>query len=371
VRLSLAALLLLLASTGCPTPTPAAKSEPNRDDAAPKAAPAPSPEPAATPAATPEVAPAEKAAEAPPAAPAPPVESAIVSSEAGLQLVALATGAKTTVFPGVVDVCLAHPEASAIWFTGHDDDEAATSTLYAVDLARGTTPLPLATAIPREVAALAVVTWKAGTKESDYGGDFEVGLRLDLRSVPSAGRFIGCMTDVLDCYADIDTQALHPNLEALATKVDGVKLSDPGTAKRLGDRAAQPPKAAKTPAPPKVTVDRSKCEEEPDDCGTTAAIPGTDLQLVVTGNSRGDYFHEDLQLYDAKTGMFMLLSDPTKTSKTPHPEAEELSRLYVAGSGEAYATDSRVIHLKRGTLVEDVGVCGFTTAGAVLTGVAL
>ena len=348
--LALAPLWLALA---CAKSEPAAKPQPDPSGSPPHPpasddAPEPEPEPVD-----------EDEPEPAPVAPALAVpESAVVVAANGLQLIDVATSKLTTAFEGTVSLCLSQPEAGAIWFLGRAKD-AETDALWAVDLQRGPQAVALASEAPEGISALATHT----------PDDFEVGLLLDLRSVPMTRRTLGCQSERTDCYADPAAETLHPRLEQLAIAIEGVRLSDPGTAKRLGDRALAGAKPRLPKPLPNLTVASEPCHDEPVDCGRRVEIPGLPYHLVVTGNDRGDLFHESLQLYDPAAGMWAPLTDPKATSAEPRGEGTEIGRLFVAASGQAYAIDDRVVHLARGTLVSGVEVCGFTTPGAVLTGV--
>jgi hypothetical protein len=52
-------------------------------------------------------------------------------------------------------------------------------------------------------------------------------------------------------------------------------------------------------------VPRKRCEAAPKDCGSLTALPSSPLWLVVTANSRGDYYHEGRELWDPRTGEFV------------------------------------------------------------------
>jgi hypothetical protein len=295
-------------------------------------------------------------------------EAAIVYDPKGLYLLSVEDGSQYVPFSGFVHACLAHPAADTIWLVG--TPEGATDTrLWALDLRRDANAFALAENVPPQIHAIAVDTWKGGTVRSAMESEFTVGLMVDLRSVPVTRRWIGCSSEMLDCYDDPAAETLREPLAKLANAADAVRLTDAGVAKRLGDRAEKPSRPVLPPTTAKLEVPSEACREEPNDCGRTRGIAGTGLQLVVTANERGDLFHEMLQLYDPATKVFMPLEDPTKTSEQPHDKGTEIDRLYVAGSGRAYAYGDRVVHLDRGTLSQARDVCGFSTDGAVLTGV--
>jgi len=91
------------------------------------------------------------------------------------------------------------------------------------------------------------------------------------------------------------------------------------------------------PSAPKPKVDISLCDADPEDCGSATYLGGGRLWQVVTANSRGDYFHEDVQLYDSETGSFW--NPDTKTrQKMPFDDndpdvAPDLDKLQTSPDG--------------------------------------
>jgi hypothetical protein len=358
------ALTLLCA---CGTPREAKAPPPPSTATAPAAAQA---EPAGDREAAPPPSPTPAAAAAP-GSPAPIAESAIVASSDGLVLVDVPSGDTSVVWKGAVQACLADPAARAIWFLGRTSGETA---LYAHDLATGGEPAVIASGVPAEAEAIAVTSWRGGNLESASITSFQLGLLLDVRSTPRIQRFVGCMSDAFDCFAEVESETLRPELEQIAARIDTLSVSDPGTAKRLGDRSAGAVRPTLPKVAPRVTVPTAPCEVDPEACGSARELPGTTLQLVVVATSQGDFYHESVVLHDAKAGLFMSLADPRKTSRTADPETVppvELSQLWVAPSGSAYAYDDRVVHLQTGPLhVAESGAgvaCGFTTGGERVT----
>jgi hypothetical protein len=86
----------------------------------------------------------------------------------------------------------------------------------------------------------------------------------------------------------------------------------------------------------KPTVDPSQCED-PSSCGALTAIPGSPLWLVQTANSRGDYYHETRELWDAATGEYIRRDGARLVrSKTPPPSTDtdtDYAGLRVSTSG--------------------------------------
>lgn len=335
------------------------------------------PEPASPPAAEAAPPPANETAEPAPQRAADSPDAAILAADDGLVLVDVASGDTTIAWKGAVQACLADPAAEAIWFLGRAGGE---TRLFAHDLRAGGEPTVIASRVPAEASALAVTSWRGGTIRSASITAFELGLLLDLRSTPRIQRFVGCMSDAMNCFADVRTETLRPELEQIAARIDGLSVSDPGTAKRLGDRSAGVLEPSRPETAPRVAVPTRPCEVDPEACGSARVLPGTKLQLVVVATSQDDRYHESVALHDPAAKVFMPLSDPRKTSPTAEAgavepvELSQRSQLWVAPSGLVYAYDDRVVHLHDGPLHVHASAgahaCGFTRGGERVTALA-
>jgi hypothetical protein len=80
-----------------------------------------------------------------------------------------------------------------------------------------------------------------------------------------------------------------------------------------------PPVPPKPPPPP--ALDRGKCTADKEACGQLTAIPGSPLWLVVTANSRGDYYHESRELWDPAAKAFVRITE-TKLVRSKDPQGE-------------------------------------------------
>jgi len=83
------------------------------------------------------------------------------------------------------------------------------------------------------------------------------------------------------------------------------------------------------PEAPKVAIDRSRCDENPEDCGTARYLGGSRLWQVVTDNSRGDFYHETTQLYDSKAAVFW---NPETDQRSPNAATDEDEFFEIAAS---------------------------------------
>ena len=297
-------------------------------------------------------------------------DALIFSDAAGLQLQSLADDKRTRLHAGAIGLCRHDERAGVIWFFASEAEGAPTVSLYAVDLHGDRKPVEVVADLPSEAEGLAITYGPSKANELTSFDEFGIGARVDVSGPPKVERFVGCGSDAYDCYESYEpAEVLYPEYEAIAKAVEKAKVVDAATIKTLAARDLKRP-APPTPALGQIPgFDKTACEEQPDDCGKTLELPGTGLSIVVVGNSRGDLYHEDLQLYDAKTKEFMPLSDPSKRSTTPLADSLEIERLWVSAGGEAYAYDDRLVHLTRGVRAEHVSICGFVEPGPELTGV--
>lgn len=108
------------------------------------------------------------------------------------------------------------------------------------------------------------------------------------------------------CFAeDADGGIVAGKLDAEAAArkrgYDRAKLVDAPYLVALAARAALPrPVEPASPPSPHVKVDVDRCTEEAEACGRAEYVGGERLWWIVVGNSRGDFFHEERLLYDAK-----------------------------------------------------------------------
>ncbi len=303
---------------------------------------------------------------------AEPSDALIFSDAAGLQLQSLADDKRTRLHAGAIHLCRHDVRAGVVWFFASEAEGAPKLSLHAIDLEGDRKAVEVVRDLPSAADGLAFKLDASTTREMTPFDAFGIGVLVDLSGAGKVARFVGCGSDVYDCIETYEpTPVLYPEYEAIAKAVEKATLLDAAATKTLVARDL------KRPAPPPPVdgriagFDETACEVEPDDCGKTRTLPGTGLSLVVIANSRGDLYHEELQLYDAKTEEFMPLSDPTKRSKTPHATSMEIERLWVAADGQAYAFDDKLVHLARGVRAEHVSICGFVEPGPELTGVGI
>jgi hypothetical protein len=225
---------------------------------------------------------------------------AFVADAGGLIEVA-PSGQTAVIAPVKPGWCAVDARAQVVWFTG---DEG----LFAFDLTdRAVRP------VVSGQLDLDTVTIDWGTER--LGGEdklaYQVALGVRMSATPpKLSSELGCDGDeAVYCY-DPSGHELRPDLVERERKLDALALAD-GTyvaslAARGRDRSLWTPPPMPPAAPArKPKVDRKACETSPEKCGQRIAIPGSALWLVVTANSRGDFYHETRELWDPATGEYV------------------------------------------------------------------
>ncbi len=110
-------------------------------------------------------------------------------------------------------------------------------------------------------------------------------------------------------------------------------------------------------------IAKSACTEEPDDCGKARQLGSSDYYLVITANSRGDYYHEDKNMYFGLTEEFF---DPATDTKRLSPFKESLQEadIFLSPSEELLLYEGSLYSGIRGTIGRVEGeACGFVGGG--------
>lgn len=265
------------------------------------------------------------------------------------------------VVPSYIAWCGADARGQVVWFT----TEHGLSVFDLVD--RKVHPI-----FGTDLGQLEVIVDWGNQK---LGGEsqlaFDVGIAIHLRGTPKLEMAMGCDGDrSYYCYED-DGKRLLPAVVALQAKARALKLVDPAYVATLATRGASgslwtpPPMPPIAPTPPKI--DRAQCTEDEGSCGELTAIPANPLWLVITANSRGDFFHEDRELWDPATGEFLRVEGAklVRTKAIPTKGgAHDYGGLRAAPSGalsyRGAVFDARtVLYAAR----EDAKTCGFVPEG--------
>lgn len=355
-------------------PTPDSKPEPLEPEppATPDKAPTPEPPPEVTTAAP----------EPPPPVPEPVLsrlslpptpDLAVVQTTTGVDVLDETGKSLATLVPHPVDWCRVDPRAEVLWFR-HGDD----GTLAYLDL-RNTDPATTLVAASPQTIVIDYGNESLGRPEAHM---FEDGLVVHMQTPPTLEAILGCDGDmVYSCFSDeepvgeedgeIDFEAARAKrIEQLTKDVAARPILAPdqlaAIVARSAGRRATLPDPERGPTPTMVAnVPNTNCEEIPEDCGKARRLLGTPYWIVVVGNSRGDFYHEAVQLHDPATHEFFDALDPTRRSATPLEESsEEFTPTWVSPSGTMLSDDARLVKLGSGAVAKDLeGSCGFWGGG--------
>lgn len=226
-------------------------------------------------------------------------ERAFISDDSGLVEVAL-TGTSQVITPSAIEWCSVDARGKVVWFVTEQG-------LRAFDLVdRRIRPILDADLSDIEI----LIDWGDQKLGGEDPLEFDVGAALHLTSAPAIRTVMGCDGDrAVYCFEE-DGKTPRPEVKKSQQDAAALKLLDPAYLASIAARGATgslwspPPVPPATPAK-KPAVSRKPCTEAPEDCGTLTAIPSSPLWLVVTGNGRGDYFHESRELWDPRTGEFL------------------------------------------------------------------
>ena len=212
---------------------------------------------------------------------------------------------------------------------------------------------------------------------------YDVMLRLELGPQQPArlSAALGCQGDMNVYCVEHDPDAgpegsdkLNEEVQDKLTRAAQVQLRQPELLERLRRRAlargaspaAASEPAAAQPATRRVAVDRSRCQEAPEDCGLAYELPKSDLWAVLVGNERGDFYHERWHLYDPRAARWR---DAQLGRATSSPvESAEFRAVELSADGAWYRQPDRVVSLKGEPprLMSEGLICGFTWPGLAL-----
>jgi hypothetical protein len=226
-------------------------------------------------------------------------ERAFVANATGLVEVSTAGGSQ--VVGPITSWCNVDARANVVWFVSGDG-------LNAFDL------------VDRRVRTVVrgdysdrlepVIDWGSQQLGGESEVLFDVGAALRLgRGNPELETVMGCDGDrAVYCFGD-DGKTPTESVTRLQRQAGALRIADPSYLTQLARRGKQgslwtPPPVPPVPPKRKPATDPERCTELTS-CGTLIAIPGSPLWLVITGNSRGDYYHETRELWDPATGEYV------------------------------------------------------------------
>lgn len=284
---------------------------------------------------------------------------AFVADDHGLVEVAR-SGKAQTIVAAKPTWCAADARAQVVWFAGDDG-------LYAFDLADRRVRRIVAGAIESDVT----IDWGTERLGGENKLDYQVALGVRMTTPPRVSSELGCDGDQADYCYDDDGKTLRPEIVDKQQRLDAMTIADPAYVATLVARGHDRSLWTPPPVPPaapakKPKVARKACEEEPQRCGLLVAMPATPLWLVVTANSRGDFYHETRELWDPSTSEFIAITGGALVRAT-HPQGgdQDYRDLRIAPDGglsiDGVVFDpTHVVYAPSG----DVPItCGWSTGG--------
>lgn len=272
-----------------------------------------------------------------------------------------------------VSWCRVDPRAGVVWYQhrppGEIDYDAPVALSF-VDLEGHGPPVTVIDESP-DVVVIHYPDEVLGQPEPHHYDD---GIAVHMDEPPQLEAILGCDGDMAYyCFGDEVTdyeaaraKRLARSRKALARErfVGAEAITTLVARARLAGRRAVPASAPRGPEPqPVAAVPRSGCEDMPEECGKARRLPGTPYWQVVVSNSRGDFYHETLGLYDPVEKVFFDPADATARSPTP-ASSEPFVPTWVSPSGERAMDGSTLVKLAGGTLATDMnGACGFWGGG--------
>ncbi|MEM7159032.1 MAG: hypothetical protein AAF799_39710 [Myxococcota bacterium] len=259
--------------------------------------------------------------------------------------------------------CRVDPRANVLWMLGGD-----IRTLSMLDLQSDEPAVELLESAPDTV----VIKYPDEQLGQPEGHTYREGVVVNMSDPPRLESTVGCEGDMSwYCFEgeDNDEKARKRLIADLNKELAGTKLPVEAMSKiiarSVGGKATIPD-PGRTPTPTKVSIPTDGCKEAPDACGEASPLPGTRFWKVVVANDRGDFYHEDFQLFDPLAKEFFDPADPKGRSKGPLALDREGAFVpeVVAPSGTLALSYDSLVQLSGGVVAKGLaGNCGFWGGG--------
>lgn len=290
---------------------------------------------------------------------------AIVDTDAGLVVVNEAGDTVRTLSEEGAEWCVVDNRSGVLWMTREQ-------SLLVLDLeAEGATPIKVAELpdVGFDHIEIAYPEITLGAAESHR---FSIAAHLDLGDkVEMSGR-VGCGGDMgWYCYEDDGWTVLIEELKEAETALNAVKVENVEALSTWLSRGegknmwSEPPSLDDVPEKLEG-IPQDDCLEEPEACGTVELLEGTPYWMVTVANDRGDFYHEERQLYDPRSQRFIEPSSQLEPSETPFVEGEDgifASSGVVSPTGRSYFELGEIVSFEDGGVFEGNTVCGWIGGG--------
>jgi hypothetical protein len=259
--------------------------------------------------------------------------------------------------------CAVDARAQVVWFTGDDG-------LYAFDLDDRAVHKIVAGQLDLDTVSIDWGNERLGG-EDKLAYQAALGVRMTA-TPPKVSSELGCDGDEADYCYDAGGKNLRSDLVDRLHRLDALALVDGAYVASLATRGKDRSLWTPPPVPPaapshKPKLDRKACEEDASRCGQLIAIPGSALWLVITANSRGDFYHETRELWDPTSGEYLWVAGARLVrAAVPQRGDTDYTDLRIAPSGGlmsiagAVFDPTQVIYTPNG----DAAItCGWSTGG--------
>jgi hypothetical protein len=168
------------------------------------------------------------------------------------------------------------------------------------------------------------------------------------------------------CYQDsslpVEQWPLQPQFAAAMQAFGAGVFTDAPLLSRLRERARSARIVPRTPLPERLPL---ACGEF--SCGQAIALPPSDVLLVHTSMSFGDFTHFNQQLFDPHTREYFLPGKASQRSKAPLPEDTwEPRSLYISPDGKYLMQEGELSSLDADRRIEIGAACGWLGEGSLL-----
>ncbi|MBL4635840.1 MAG: hypothetical protein JKY56_18415 [Kofleriaceae bacterium] len=201
-----------------------------------------------------------------------------------------------------------------------------------------------------------------------YLGVF-LGDKIQFKSV------VGCDGDgAWYCYENFDGESaddwpLIPELAKKKSAYDAVTAIDKDYLISLRTRGQNRKLWSEIPTEeaPRVSVPVAACDEEPGECGQATHLNERYWRVVVS-NARGDYYHQDEQLYDSVNKEFIDARSGQR-SQAPSKDSGGITGMLVSPVGDQVLLHDTLLPLEGGKLTTvDGHFCGWVGGGFRIPG---
>ncbi len=201
-----------------------------------------------------------------------------------------------------------------------------------------------------------------------YLGVF-LGDEIQIKSV------VGCEGDgAWYCFENFDADSsddwpLIPELAKLKSSYDTLTIIENDYLNTLKGRGQNRKLWSKIPTEeaPRVAVPVSACDEEPGECGRAIHLNDQYWRVVVS-NARGDFYHQDEQLYDSVSKEFIDMKTGQRTA-VPSESSDGITGMLVSPLGDQVLLYDTLLPLGGGKRTKvDGHFCGWVGGGFRIPG---